>query len=107
VAQYTARSCSAEMPRRMACTAGFGTMASPRDSRSCACPATTPRARAKRCTLAHIDDKKRCYACNEIKLLEKEFGTDRTARDGHRSRCKMCDAAARAMRRIAKCRRVT
>jgi hypothetical protein len=30
-----------------------------------------------------IDDKKRCYACNEIKLLEKEFGTDRTARDGH------------------------
>jgi hypothetical protein len=21
--------------------------------------------------------------CNEIKLLEKEFGTDRTARDGH------------------------
>jgi hypothetical protein len=31
----------------------------------------------------HIDGKKRCYACNEIKLLEKEFGTDRTARDGH------------------------
>ena len=37
----------------------------------------------ERCTLAHIDGKKRCYACNEIKLLEKEFGTDRTARDGH------------------------
>jgi hypothetical protein len=37
----------------------------------------------ERCTLAHIDGKKGCYACNEIKLLEKEFGTDRTARDGH------------------------
>ena len=37
----------------------------------------------ERCTLAHIDRKRRCYACNEIKLLEKEFGTDRTARDGH------------------------
>ena len=37
----------------------------------------------ERRTLAHIDGKKRCYACNEIKLLEKEFGTDRTARDGH------------------------
>jgi hypothetical protein len=24
-----------------------------------------------------------CYACNEIMLLVKEFGTDRTARDGH------------------------
>jgi hypothetical protein len=35
------------------------------------------------CTLAQIDGKKRCYACNEIKPLEKEFGTDRTARDGH------------------------
>jgi hypothetical protein len=47
VAQHTARSCSAEMPRRVGCTAGFRTMASPRDSRSCASPATTPRARAK------------------------------------------------------------
>ena len=46
VAQHTARSRSAEMPRRLAGTAGFGTMASPRDSRSCAYPATTPRARA-------------------------------------------------------------
>jgi hypothetical protein len=36
-----------------------------------------------RCTLAPIDGKKRCYASNEIKLLEKGFGTDRTARDGH------------------------
>jgi hypothetical protein len=25
----------------------------------------------ERCTLAHIDGKKHCYACNEIKLLEK------------------------------------
>jgi hypothetical protein len=33
--------------------------------------------------LAHIDGKKHCNACNEIKLLEKESGTDRTARDGH------------------------
>jgi hypothetical protein len=54
----------------------------PRPSRSCACPATIPRARAKGAR-SHIDGKKRCYACNEIKLLEKEFGTDRTARDGH------------------------
>ena len=37
----------------------------------------------ERCTLAHIDGKVRCYACNEIKLPVKEFGTDRTARDGH------------------------
>jgi hypothetical protein len=44
-----------------------------------------------RCTLAHIDGKKRCYACNEIKLLEKEFGTDRTARDGH-ARAARCAA---------------
>ena len=36
-----------------------------------------------RCTLAHIDGKGRCYACNEVKLPVKEFGTDRTARDGH------------------------
>ena len=82
VAQHTARSCSAEMPRRVVCTAGFGTMASPKDSGSCACPATTPRARANGAR-SHIDSKKRCYACNEIKLLVKEFGTDRTARDGH------------------------
>jgi hypothetical protein len=36
-----------------------------------------------RCTLAHIDGKERCYACDKIKPLEKESGTDRTARDGH------------------------
>jgi hypothetical protein len=40
-----ARPTAAEMPRRVACAAGFGTMASPLDSRSCACPATTARAR--------------------------------------------------------------
>ena len=60
----------------------------------------------ERCKLAHIDSKQRRYACNEIKLPVKEFDTDRTARDGARSRCEMCDAAARAIRRIAKCRRV-
>src|ERR1700730_11632445 len=37
----------------------------------------------ERCTLAYIGGKERCYACNEIKLPVKEFGTDRTARDGH------------------------
>ena len=37
----------------------------------------------ERCTLAHIDGKVRCYTCNEIKLPVKEFGTDRTARNGH------------------------
>ena len=35
------------------------------------------------CTLAHIDGKERCHACDEIKLPVKEFGTDRIARDGH------------------------
>jgi hypothetical protein len=45
----------------------------------------------ERCTLAHIDGKKRCYAYNEIKLPEKEFGTDRTARDGH-ARAARCAA---------------
>ena len=30
----------------------------------------------KRCTLAHIDSKKRRYACNEIKLPAKEFDPD-------------------------------
>ena len=37
----------------------------------------------ERCTLAHIDGKECCYACNQVKLLEKEFGTDRTARNGY------------------------
>jgi hypothetical protein len=41
VAQRTARSCPAEMPGRVACTAGLGAMVSPGDSRSCACPART------------------------------------------------------------------
>ena len=66
VAQHTARRCSAEMPRRVACIA------------------TIPRARANGArSRTHIDGKECCYACNEVKLLEKEFGTDRTARDGH------------------------
>ena len=60
------------MPRRVACTAGFGAMVSPRDSRSCACPARTPKGTGERCTLAHIDSKKRRYACDEIKLLVNE-----------------------------------
>jgi hypothetical protein len=37
----------------------------------------------ERCTLAHVDSKKRRYACNEIKLPVMEFDTDRTASDGH------------------------
>jgi hypothetical protein len=61
----------------------------PGDSRTCACPARTAKGTGERCTLAHIDSKKRRYACNEIKLLVKEFGTDRTARDG-RARAATC-----------------
>jgi hypothetical protein len=37
----------------------------------------------ERRTLAHADGTERCYACNEIKLPAKEFGADRTARNGH------------------------
>jgi hypothetical protein len=37
----------------------------------------------ERRTPAHVDGKQRRYACNEIKLLEKQFGTGRTARDEH------------------------
>jgi len=44
-----------------------------------------------RCTLAHAGGRKRRCACNEIKLLEKEFGPDRTARDGH-ARAARCAA---------------
>ena len=44
VAQRAARSCLAEMPRRVACTAGFGTMTSPQEARFGSCPATSPRA---------------------------------------------------------------
>jgi len=43
----------------------------------------------------------RRYACNGITLPAKEFDTNRTARDRACSRCKVHDAAARAMRRIA------
>jgi hypothetical protein len=56
VAQPTARSCSAEMPRRVACTAGFGTMATPRDSRSCQ-SCNDYEGTGEGCTLAHIDSK--------------------------------------------------
>lgn len=45
-------------------------MASPRGSGSWACPATTLG--GERCTLAHVDSKKRRYVCNEIKLPVKE-----------------------------------
>jgi hypothetical protein len=83
VAQHTARSCSAEMPRRVACTAGFGTRASPEGFQILCLSCNDSKGTGERCTLAHIDSKKHCYACNEIKLLVKEFGTDRTARDGH------------------------
>ena len=37
----------------------------------------------ERCALTHTDGKERCCARNEIKLPVKEFGADRTARDGH------------------------
>jgi hypothetical protein len=42
-------------------------------------------------TPAHIDSKKRRYACHEIKLPVKESDTDRTARDGH-ARAARCAA---------------
>jgi hypothetical protein len=78
VAQHTARSCSAEMPRRVACTAGFGTMASR------GIPDVVPVLQRLqghgRTVHARAHRRKERYACNEIKLLEKEFGTDRTAR---------------------------
>ena len=83
VAQHTARSCSAEMPRRVACTAGFGIMASPEGFKSLRLSCNDLEGTGERRTLAHIDGKERCYARDEIKLLEKKFGTDRTARDGH------------------------
>ena len=69
VAQHTARSCSAETCgvcrwlRDDGFPAGFQVLCL-----SCNdCKGT-----GERCTLAHIDGKKRCYACNEIKLPEKE-----------------------------------
>jgi hypothetical protein len=70
-------------------------------------PCNDSKGTGERRALAHTGGKERCCACNEVKLPVKEFGTDRTARDGARSRCNMCGAAARAMRRIDKCRRVT
>jgi len=71
-----------EMPGRAACTAGFGTMASPGiPGLVPACK--RPKGTGEPCMLAHVDGKERCCACNEIKLPVKESGTDRTARDGH------------------------
>ena len=63
------------MPRRVACTADFGTIASR------GIPVLGPvlqrlQGHGQRCTLAHIDSKKHRYACNEIKLPVKEFDTD-------------------------------
>jgi hypothetical protein len=50
------------------------------------------RGHGERCTLAHIDSKKRRrYVCNEIKLPVREFDTDRIARDGH-ARAARCAA---------------
>ena len=82
VAQHTTRSCSAEMPRRVACTAGFETMPSP-GIPDLGLSRNDAKGSGERCTLACIDSKKRRYACDEIKLPVKEFDTDRTARDGH------------------------
>ena len=66
-----------------ACTAGFGTMASPEGFQVLCLSCNDSKGTGERCTLAHAGGKERCYACNEIKLPVKEFGTDRTARDGH------------------------
>jgi hypothetical protein len=80
VAQHTARSCSAEMCgmyrwlRDNGLPGGFQVLCL-----SC----NDSKGTGERCTLAHAGGKERCYACNEIKLPVKEFGTDRTARDGH------------------------
>jgi hypothetical protein len=65
------------------------------------------RGTGERCTLAHIDSKKRRYACNEIKLPLKEFDTDRTARDGHARAARRATPQPEQLRRTAKCRRVT
>ena len=37
----------------------------------------------ERCTLAHIDSKKRRYVGNEVKLPAKEFDTNRPPVTGH------------------------
>jgi hypothetical protein len=59
-------------------------MASPQGFQILCLSCNESKGTGERCTLAHIDGKKAllCH-CNEIKLLENEFGTDRTARDGH------------------------
>ncbi len=35
-------------------------------------------------------DQKRCSTCKEMKAIE-EFGLDRSAKDGHQRRCRLCD----------------
>ncbi len=84
VAQHAARGCSAEMPRRVARAACFGTMASPEGFQVLRLSCSDSKGTGGRRTLAHTDNggKERRCAGNEIKLPLKEFGTDRTARDG-------------------------
>ncbi len=74
--------CCGRMPRRAACTAGFGTMG-PEGFQLLCLSCNDSKGTGGRCTLAHIDGEKRCYARNEIKQPEREPGTDRTVHDGH------------------------
>jgi hypothetical protein len=52
-AQHTARSCSAEMPRRVACTAGFGTMGLPEGFQILCLSCNESKGTGERCTLAY------------------------------------------------------
>jgi len=58
-------------------------MAFPRDHQILGLSCSDSKGTGERCTLAHVDRKKRRCAGNEIKLPAKEFDTDRTVRDGH------------------------
>jgi hypothetical protein len=80
VAQHAARSCSAGTCGmcRWLRDNGF-----PEGSQVLCLSCSDCEGTGERCTLAHVDGRKRCCACNEIKLPEKGLGTDRTARDGH------------------------
>ena len=77
--QHTARSCSAETRGmyRWLRDNGF-----PEGFQVLCLSCNDSKGTGERCTLAYIDGKERCYACNEIKLPVKEFGTDRTAVTG-------------------------
>jgi hypothetical protein len=57
-------------------------MASPEGFQVLCLSCNDSKGTGERCTLAQIDGKERCCACNEIKLPVKEFGTDRTAVTG-------------------------